>query len=93
MWISLEQYNNSAPVFIFITSANQFTMSSQNITELISRNFPQYSSSIQFAHIHHLDLNPFPQPFNAPIQPLQNSFPNLQSTSLSSEQTIVRQYD
>jgi hypothetical protein len=92
MWISLEQYNNSAPVFIFITSANQFTMSSQNITELISRNFPQYSSSIQFARIHHLDLNPFPQPFNTPIQQFQNSFPNLQSTSLSSEQTIVRQY-
>jgi len=80
MWISLEQYINSAPEIIVITSTNQYMMSPECITQLILHNFPQFSSSIQSNRIYHLDLNP-------PSQ----SFDTSQSTSLSSGESIVKQ--
>jgi len=91
MWICLEQYITSAPVVIVITSANQFTMSNHDITQLIQLHLPQYAPSIRFDRIHHIDSKLLPQPSNAPLQTLRNSIPNLQSTSVVSEQSIVRQ--
>jgi hypothetical protein len=64
-------------------------MSNQDIMQLISNNLPQYSSLIQSDRIHQFILNPTSQPISAPTLTLQNSLPDSQSSSSSSEESAV----
>ncbi|CAF3517279.1 unnamed protein product [Adineta steineri] len=48
---SLIAYSNSNPVIIVISSSKPCAISNDDITELVSNNFPQYASAIQSNHI------------------------------------------
>ncbi|CAF3530942.1 unnamed protein product [Adineta steineri] len=47
----MNTYLNSNPVIIVISSSNPCAISNDDITELVSNNFPQYASAIQSNHI------------------------------------------
>jgi len=56
--ILLEGYVNSIPLVIVITSPNQFPVSNEDITQLISNHLPQYSPAIPSNHIHRFHVDP-----------------------------------
>ncbi|CAF1180576.1 unnamed protein product [Adineta steineri] len=64
----MNTYLNSNPVIIVISSSNPCAISNDDITELVSNNFPQYASAIQSNHILRVTDDPLlkllPEPSN-----------------------------
>ncbi len=82
IWIFLEGYVNSIPLVIVITSPNQFPVSNEDITQLISNHLPQYSSCILSDHIHRFHVDPSSHSF---VRTPENLLTNQQSMSTSCE--------
>ncbi len=64
-------------------------MSNEDIIQFISNNLPQYSPFIQSDRIHQFCFNLPPQPVDIPTQTLENSLPDFQSSSSTSEESTV----
>ena len=84
---------NPVPVIVVISSTETWTMTDQNVMDLMSNYLPQYSPFIQPDHIYRfLVSSPDRQPFDTQTQSFQNSSSDSQPTPLTIEENQVIVY-